>query len=63
MLHGAINIRSGDLALLITEGATTTRIEAFLQTIRAHWRGWNLVVFEDRASPNTRRPGSGPRNA
>ena len=24
--------------------------EAFLQTIRAHWRGWNLVVFEDRAS-------------
>ena len=23
---------------------------AFLRLIRAHWRGWNLVLFEDRAS-------------
>ncbi len=50
VLHGAINIRSGDLALLITEDWTQDAHEAFLQTIRAHWRGWNLVVFEDRAS-------------
>jgi hypothetical protein len=50
VLHGAINIRSGDLALLITEEWTQEAHEAFLTMIRAHWRGWNLVIFEDRAS-------------
>ena len=50
VLHGAINIRSGDLALLITEDWTRDSHEAFLRLIRAHWRGWNLVVFEDRAT-------------
>ena len=50
VLHGAINIRSGDLALLITEDWTQDSHEAFLRLIRAHWRGWNLVLFEDRAS-------------
>src|SRR3954454_2130229 len=50
VLHGAINIRSGDLALLITEDWTQDTHEAFLRMVRAHWRGWNLVVFEDRAS-------------
>ena len=59
VLHGAINIRSGDLALLITEDWTRDSHEAFLRLIRAHWRGWNLVVFEDRAT-NTNRLGSGP---
>ena len=62
VLHGAINIRSGDLALLVTEDWTQEAHEAFLQTIRAHWRGWNLVVFEDRASQHKAAPGfSGPR--
>ena len=50
VLHGAINIRSGDLASLITEDWTQDSHEAFLRLIRAHWRGWNLVLFEDRAS-------------
>ena len=50
VLHGAINIRIGDLALLITEDWTQDSHEAFLRLIRAHWRGWNLVLFEDRAS-------------
>ena len=50
VLHGAINIRSSDLALLITEDWTQDSHEAFLRLIRAHWRGWNLVLFEDRAS-------------
>ena len=48
--YRAINILSGDLALLITEDWIQDAHEAFLQTIRAHWRGWNLVVFDDRAS-------------
>jgi DDE superfamily endonuclease len=50
VLPGAINIRSGDLALLITEDWDQDTHEAFLRLVRAHWRGWNLVVFEDRAS-------------
>jgi hypothetical protein len=50
VLHGAINIRSGDLTLLITEDWTQDAHEAFLHLVRAHWRGWNLVLFEDRAT-------------
>jgi hypothetical protein len=50
VLHGAINIRSGDLTLLITEDWNRDAHEAFLRAVRAHWRGWNLVVFEDRAT-------------
>jgi transposase len=50
VLHGAINVRSGDLALLITEEWTKETHQAFLTVVRSHWRGWNLVLFEDRAS-------------
>ena len=50
VLHGAINIESGDLAVLITEDWTRESHEAFLRSIRTHWRGWNPVLFEDRAS-------------
>jgi DDE superfamily endonuclease len=53
VLHGAINIKSGDLALLITEEWTKETHQAFLTMIRGHWRGWNLVLFEDRASQHT----------
>jgi hypothetical protein len=53
VLHGAINIKSGDLALLITEEWIKETHQAFLTMIRSHWRGWNLVLFEDRASQHT----------
>jgi len=36
--------------LLITEDWNQDAHEAFLRLVRAHWRGWNLVVFEDRAT-------------
>ena len=49
ILHGAINVRSGDVALLITEEWTKETHQAFLSMIRSHWRGWNIVLFEDRA--------------
>ena len=49
ILHGAINIRSGDVALLITHEWTQETHQTFLAMVRAHWRGWNLVLFEDRA--------------
>jgi DDE superfamily endonuclease len=50
ILHGAINIRSGDVWLLITEEWTRETHQAFLTMVRAHWRGWDLILFEDRAS-------------
>jgi transposase len=53
ILHGALNIGSGDVLLLITEAWVQETHQAFLTMIRAHWRGWNIVVFEDRGSPQT----------
>jgi hypothetical protein len=50
ILHGAINVRSGDVALLITEEWVNETHQTFLAMVRPHWRGWNLVLFEDRAS-------------
>jgi hypothetical protein len=49
ILHGAINIKSGDVALLITEEWTKETHQTFLAMIRSHWRGWSIVLFEDRA--------------
>jgi transposase len=53
ILHGAINLRSGDVALLITEQWVNETHQGFLSMIRSHWRGWNIVLFEDRASQHT----------
>lgn len=53
ILHGAINVYSGDVMLLLTEQWTKETHQGFLSLIRAHWRGWNLVLFEDRASQHT----------
>jgi transposase len=50
IVHGAINIASGDVALRITEEWVNETHQAFLTLIRSHWRGWNPVLFEDRAS-------------
>jgi hypothetical protein len=53
ILHGAINVGSGDIALLITEEWVNETHQAFLSMIRSHWRGWNIVLFEDRAGQHT----------
>jgi transposase len=50
ILHGAINVKSGDVALLITEEWVNETHQTFLAMIRSRWRGWNIVLFEDRAS-------------
>jgi transposase len=52
VLHGVLNIGSGELLLLITEDWVQETHQAFLAMIRAHWRGWNIVLFEDRGSPH-----------
>jgi hypothetical protein len=53
ILQGAINVTTGDVALLITKQWTQETHPGFLSMIRSHWRGWNLVLFEDRAGQHT----------
>jgi DDE superfamily endonuclease len=53
ILHGALNVTSGDVLLLVTRNWTQVEHQHFLNLIRAHWRGWNLVLFEDRATQHT----------
>jgi transposase len=51
--HGVLNVRSGELLWLITEQWLQETHQAFLRMSRAHWRGWHVVLFEDRGSPHT----------
>jgi hypothetical protein len=53
ILHGAINVRTGDVAGMITKAWTQEEHQDFLSVIRSHWRGWDIVLFEDRASQHT----------
>jgi transposase len=53
ILHGAINIVSGDVLFLITAEWVAESHQAFLRMVRAHWRGWHLILFEDRGTPHT----------
>lgn len=50
---GVINIGSGDVLLLITKVWDEVTHQYFLQMIHAHWRGWDIVLFEDRGTPHT----------
>ena len=53
VLHGVLNVESGAVLLLITNEWDQDTHQAFLRMIRAHWRGWRIVLFEDRGSPHT----------
>lgn len=53
ILHGTLNVESGDLLLLLTHEWVQETHQAFLQMIHTHWRGWNIVIFEDRGTPHT----------
>lgn len=53
IIHGAINIITGDLVLFITKDWDALTHQYFLALIRSHWRGWRLILFEDRGSPHT----------
>src|SRR2546421_11915571 len=39
--------------LLITEEWVQETHQYSLSMIRSHWRGWHIVLFEDRGSPHT----------
>jgi transposase len=53
VIHGALNIRTGAVLVLITEVWDQLTHQYFLHMIGAHWRGWHIVLFEDRGSPHT----------
>lgn len=53
ILHGVINICTGTVLLLITEVWDALTHQFFLEMIRAHWRGWQIILYEDRGSPHT----------
>ena len=53
ILHGVLNIGTGEVLLLITDEWVQETHQYFLSMIRAHGRGWPIVVFEDRGSPHT----------
>lgn len=53
VLHGALNIQTGAMALLITDQWDQATHQYFLTMLRSQWRGWHLVLFEDRGAPHT----------
>lgn len=53
IVHGVLNIHSGEVLLLITEEWDQQTHQCFLRMIRSHWRGWRIVLFEDRGAPHT----------
>lgn len=53
ILLGAINLKSGDVLLWIVDTWDQFSHQQFLRMIRSHWSGWNLVLFQDRASQHT----------
>jgi hypothetical protein len=53
IIHGVINIKTGDIQLLITKLWNQETHQDFLQLIRSHWGGWNIILFEDRGAPHT----------
>lgn len=53
IVHGAINIHTGDLALLITDDWNQCTHQTFLTMLRQHWRGWAIVLLQDRGAPHT----------
>jgi len=52
VLHGALNVRTGAIALLITAHWDQDTHQYFLTMVRSQWRGWHIVLFEDRGAPH-----------
>ena len=53
VLHGALNVRTGAIAWLITDHWDQDTHQYFLTMVRSQWRGWHIVLFEDRGAPHT----------
>ena len=53
ILRGALNVLTGGVLLLSTDVWTEQTHQYFPRMIRACWRGWRIVLFEDRGTPHT----------
>lgn len=53
ILPGALHIGRGEGLLCITDVWPHATPQLFLAMSRRHWRGWHLVLFEERGSPQT----------
>src|SRR5579872_1181407 len=53
ILHGAINVGSGDVVLAVTKEWDQVTSRGFPSHLQTHWRGWNIGLFEDRAGQHT----------
>ena len=53
ILHGVINVLTGTILLLVTEVWDALTHQCFLRMIRSQWRGWRIILFEDRGTPHT----------
>jgi hypothetical protein len=53
ILHGAINVKTGHVVLSVTKQWKQGESQDFLRLLRRHWRGWNIILFQDRAGQHT----------
>jgi hypothetical protein len=53
VLSGVLNILTGHYVPYVSASFSQTHFQDLLRLIRAQWRGWNLVLFLDRASVHT----------
>ena len=53
ILHGALNVGTGAVVLEVTKEWNQGTSRGFLSQVRSHGRGWNIVLFEDRAGQHT----------
>jgi transposase len=53
VLHAALSIHTGEVLLWITEKWVKETHQEFLKQVRSHWRGWRVILFEDKGSPHT----------
>lgn len=53
ILYGVLNVKSGHVVLHDAALWNQYEFQVFLRKIRRSWRGWNIVLFLDRASQHT----------
>jgi hypothetical protein len=53
VLSGVLNILTGHYIPYVAASFTKEHFQDLLRLLRAQWRGWNLVLFLDRASVHT----------
>jgi hypothetical protein len=55
VLTGVLNIRSGDCLVEASDQYRQQNFQTVLRKVRAHWRGWQIVLFLDKHSAQTAR--------